>query len=119
MQVPGAALSSVGRRYSSIIGGLTVAKHLAARLLPDGARTVRMWRQFLPIYVRCKWTAWRYQEAKGHSAQVCASCLCDTCTSSRQHCTRSDRQAKAHNTAFLQPPMMCGMPHMVLKLMRS
>jgi hypothetical protein len=75
IQVQGAALSSVAKRYSGIIGGLTVAKHLAAKLLPDGARTVRMWRQFLPIYVRCKWTAWRYQEAKGCPAQVCTSSL--------------------------------------------
>ena len=74
-QVQGAALSSVAKRYSGIIGGLTVAKHLAAKLLPDVARTVRMWRQFLPIYVRCKWTAWRYQEAKGCPAQVCTSSL--------------------------------------------
>ena len=79
VQAPGAALSSVAQRYSSIIGGLTVAKRLAAKLLPDGARTVRMWRQFLPIYVRCKWTAWRYQEAKGCPAQVCAGTSPDIC----------------------------------------
>lgn len=74
LQVPAAVRSAAGD-YSGLIGGITLAQRLAGWLLPDVVRTLRMWRRFLPIYVRCKWTAWRYQESKGHSAQVLTSIL--------------------------------------------
>ena len=74
LQVPAAMRSAAGN-YSGLIGGITLAQRLAGWLLPDVTRTLRMWRQFLPIYVRCKWTAWRYQESKGHSARVHTSSL--------------------------------------------
>ena len=74
LQVPAAVRSAAGK-YSGLIGGVTLAQRLAGWLLPDVARTLRMWRLFLPIYARCKWTAWRYQESKGHSAQVHTSSL--------------------------------------------
>ena len=32
---------------------------------PDAARTARFWSLFLPIYLRYRWTKWRYQEIKG------------------------------------------------------
>lgn len=71
MQVPAPVLSAAGS-YSGLIIGFTIAKRLVSRLLPDVARTCRMWRQFLPIYLRCKWTAFRNQESKGFTAQVLA-----------------------------------------------
>ncbi len=66
---------SVASSYSSLVIGFTVAKRLVCELLPDVARTCRMWRQFLPIYLRCKWTAWRYQESRGCSPEVCTMSL--------------------------------------------
>ena len=71
MQVPAAVHSAAGS-YSSLVIGCTVAKRLVSKVLPDVARTCRMWRQFLPIYMRCKWTAWRYQESRGWPPKVCA-----------------------------------------------
>ena len=69
LQVPAAVHSAAGS-YSNLVIVFTAAKRLVCKLLPDVARTCRMWRQFLPIYVRCKWTAWRYQESRGFSAEV-------------------------------------------------
>jgi hypothetical protein len=60
----------VSSKFGGVILGYVVAKTVVSRLLPDLARTLRMWRQFMPIYVRCRWTGWRYQEAKGYSSQV-------------------------------------------------
>ncbi len=68
-QVPG-ALGAAGEKYGGVILGVTVLKTLIAWLAPDLARTVRMWRQFLPIYLRCRWTKWRYQEARGYTVRV-------------------------------------------------
>jgi hypothetical protein len=68
-QVP-AALWAAGHKYSGVILGVSILKSLAGWLAPDLARTVRMWRQFLPIYFRCRWTKWRYQEARGYTVEV-------------------------------------------------
>ncbi|CAL5224036.1 g6658 [Coccomyxa viridis] len=69
LSVP-AVVRSAASSYSSIVIGFTVAKFLVCKLMPDAARTCRMWRQFLPIYLRCKWTAWRYQESRGCPSEV-------------------------------------------------
>ena len=64
-------LDAILRRHSGAVLAVAVAKALLEKLLPDAARTVRMWRMFLPIWARCRWTKWRAQEAKGCSkAQV-------------------------------------------------
>jgi len=68
-QVP-RVLAAAGARYSNMILGALVLKSVMERLLPDVARTLRMWRQFMPIYIRYRWTGWRYQTAKGYSMQV-------------------------------------------------
>ena len=68
-QVP-AALWAAGHKYSGVVLGVSILKSLAGWLAPDLARTVRMWRQFLPIYFRCRWTKWRYQEARGYTVEV-------------------------------------------------
>lgn len=70
-QVP-RTLAAVGNKYGNAIIGAALMKSLAVWLLPDVARTVRMWRRFLPIYLRYRWTTWRYQEARGYTTQ--ASC---------------------------------------------
>ncbi len=60
----------MGKRYGNAIIGVTLIKCLAAWVMPDVARTVRMWRRFLPIYLRYRWTTWRYQESRGYTAQA-------------------------------------------------
>lgn len=70
-QVP-RLLAAVGNKHGNAIIGAALMKSLAVWLMPDVARTVRMWRRFLPIYLRYRWTTWRYQEARGYTAQ--ASC---------------------------------------------
>ncbi|CAL8465766.1 g5302 [Coccomyxa elongata] len=62
-------LAAVGNRYGTAIIGAALIKSLAVWLMPDVARTVHMWRRFLPIYLRYRWTTWRYQEARGYTAQ--------------------------------------------------
>lgn len=63
-------VAAAGVRYSGVILGALVLKYVIERLLPDVARTLRMWRQFMPIYIRYRWTSWRYQTAKGYSMQA-------------------------------------------------
>jgi hypothetical protein len=71
-----AALDAALQRYSGPVLGLSIAKALLARLLPDATRTVRMWRMFLPIWVRCRWLKWRVREERGYTKQqVRASAL--------------------------------------------
>ncbi|BDA51611.1 Protein ACTIVITY OF BC1 COMPLEX KINASE 8, chloroplastic [Coccomyxa sp. Obi] len=67
-KVPG-VLAAVGKKFGSAIIGVALLKSLAVWLMPDVARTVRMWRRFLPIYLRYRWTTWRYQEGRDYSAQ--------------------------------------------------
>ncbi|KAK9822468.1 hypothetical protein WJX81_005700 [Elliptochloris bilobata] len=38
-------------------------------LAPDISRTARFWSRFMPIYLRYKWTKWRFQEQRGFSAK--------------------------------------------------
>ena len=72
MQVPG-TLRAALHEHSSTVLVLGIAKALAARLLPDATRTVRMWRMFLPIWARCKWLKWRCREDRGYTKQQARS----------------------------------------------
>eukprot|EP00884_Botryococcus_braunii_P006323 jgi/Botrbrau1/15692/Bobra.4_1s0069.1 len=66
--VPSHAKSITDRACRSVLIA-EAAGRLTAFVSPDIARTYRMWRQFLPMWLRYRWTYWRYQECHGYTLQ--------------------------------------------------
>ena len=58
------------RRFCRTLLALHGLTWLASLAMPDVSRSVKMWRMFLPIYMKCKWTKLKYQKTNGYSWKV-------------------------------------------------
>ena len=69
-QVP-APLNKVGQLLSVPAAAGAAGWGLLRLCAPDMARSMRMWRQFTPIYLRYLWTRWRCRKESSMNLEVC------------------------------------------------